>query len=57
MSIVTLLEHKSLESKLLSVMNQLTVVENRVKELEDFIKTQPKIVHKDQQLPEFLKND
>jgi len=26
-------------------------------ELEDFIKTQPKIVHKDQQLPEFLKND
>lgn len=57
MSIVTLPEHKSLESKLLSVMNQLTVVENRVKELEDFIKTQPKIVYKDQQLSEFLKND
>ena len=57
MSILLEMEMDNHHKALLTICNELVKVQQRVTELEQFIKSQPKVFHQGDKIPEFLKND
>ena len=57
MSILLEMEMDNHNKALLTICNELAKVQQRLTELEEFIKSQPKVFHQGDKIPEFLKND